>query len=136
MLFHPPAANHDPLMLSDHIRSIPDFPKPGILFRDITPLLSNPAAFRTAVVEMANPFRREKSDVVAAAEARGFIFAAHSSLPSNEYAIFHGCLIAPHPIQFPLSGRRGLSRRRFWRGRGSQGPRRPPRPGAAGGRPR
>jgi adenine phosphoribosyltransferase len=71
------------LNLADHIRSIPDFPKPGILFYDITPLLANPAAFRRAVVDMANPFRREKIDVVAAAEARGFIFAAPVALELN-----------------------------------------------------
>ena len=65
------------------IREIPDFPKPGILFRDITPLLSSPAAFRTAVVELANPFRQAKIDVVAAAEARGFIFAAPIALELN-----------------------------------------------------
>ncbi|MCE5267048.1 MAG: adenine phosphoribosyltransferase [Planctomycetaceae bacterium] len=69
--------------LADYIRDIPDFPKPGILFRDITPLLINPAAFRSAVVEMANPFRTAKIDVVAAAEARGFIFAAPVALELN-----------------------------------------------------
>ena len=73
----------DNLNLADYIRSIPDFPKPGILFRDITPLLSAPEAFRRAVVDMANPFRREKIDVVAAAEARGFIFAAPMALELN-----------------------------------------------------
>jgi adenine phosphoribosyltransferase len=71
------------LNLADYIRSIPDFPKPGILFRDITPLLAAPEAFRLAVVEMSNPFRREKIDVVAAAEARGFIFAAPVALELN-----------------------------------------------------
>jgi len=71
------------LNLSDYIRAIPDFPKPGILFRDITTLLSHPAAFRRAVVDMANPFRLEKIDVVAAAEARGFIFAAPVALELN-----------------------------------------------------
>jgi adenine phosphoribosyltransferase len=71
------------LDLRDYIRAIPDFPKPGILFRDITPLLSNPAAFRTAVVALANPFRQMKIDVVAAAEARGFIFAAPVALELN-----------------------------------------------------
>jgi adenine phosphoribosyltransferase len=76
-------ANPANLNLADYIREIPDFPKPGILFRDITPLLSAPAAFRLAVVEMANPFRREKIDVVAAAEARGFIFAAPVALELN-----------------------------------------------------
>jgi adenine phosphoribosyltransferase len=71
------------LKLSDYIRNIPDFPKPGILFRDITPLLAHPAAFRRAVVDMANPFRSDKIDVVAAAEARGFIFAAPVALELN-----------------------------------------------------
>jgi adenine phosphoribosyltransferase len=69
--------------LAAKIRSIPDFPKPGILFYDITPLLAAPEAFRRAVVDMANPFRREKVDVVAAAEARGFIFAAPVALELN-----------------------------------------------------
>ena len=68
------------LNLADYIRSIPDFPKPGILFRDITPLLAAPAAFHRAVSDMADPFRAEKIDVVAAAEARGFIFAAPVAL--------------------------------------------------------
>jgi adenine phosphoribosyltransferase len=70
------------LNLADYIRETRDF-KPGILFRDITPLLAAPEAFRLAVVEMANPFRREKIDVVAAAEARGFIFAAPVALELN-----------------------------------------------------
>ena len=68
------------LRLADYIRSIQDFPKPGILFRDVTPLLANPAAFRLAAVEMADPFRSEKVEVVAGAEARGFIFAAAVAL--------------------------------------------------------
>jgi adenine phosphoribosyltransferase len=71
------------LDLRRFIRDIPDFPKPGILFRDITPLLASPAAFRTTVVELANPFRQAKIDVVAAAEARGFIFAAPIALELN-----------------------------------------------------
>jgi len=68
------------LKLTDHIRDIPDFPKPGILFRDITPLLSAPAAFRQAIAGMAEPFRDMKIDAIAAAEARGFIFAAPLAL--------------------------------------------------------
>ncbi|MEN6449089.1 MAG: adenine phosphoribosyltransferase [Thermoguttaceae bacterium] len=71
------------LNLASYIRHIPDFPKPGILFYDITPLLADPAAFRSAVVEMANPFRAAKIDVVVAAEARGFIFAAPVALELN-----------------------------------------------------
>ena len=68
------------LNLADYIRDIPDFPKPGILFRDITPLLHAPAAFRQAVAEMAAPFADMKIDVIAAAEARGFIFAGPMAL--------------------------------------------------------
>lgn len=58
------------------IRSIPDFPKPGILFRDITPLLKEPTALRQAVRDMAEPYRGAKVDAVLGAEARGFIFAS------------------------------------------------------------
>ncbi|WP_164102005.1 adenine phosphoribosyltransferase [Candidatus Laterigemmans baculatus] len=58
------------------IRDIPDFPTPGILFRDITPLLADSAGLRLACDAMAEPFLDAKVDVVAAAEARGFIFAA------------------------------------------------------------
>ena len=66
--------------LADHIRSIPDFPKPGILFRDITPLLASPAAFRETIRQFADHYRGETIDAVAAAEARGFIFAAPLAL--------------------------------------------------------
>lgn len=58
------------------IRDIPDFPKAGILFRDITPLLGSPAAFREAIRGLAEPYRGQKINAVVAAEARGFIFAA------------------------------------------------------------
>ena len=68
------------LQLTDYIRSIPDFPKPGILFRDITPLLAAPVAFRESVKRLAEPFRDRKIDVIAAAEARGFLFAAPLAL--------------------------------------------------------
>ncbi len=71
------------LNLADYIRAIPNFPKPGILFRDVTPLLAAPAAFCQAVVRMADLFRHEQIDVVAAAEARGFIFAAPVALELN-----------------------------------------------------
>ena len=66
--------------LKAHIRAIPDFPKPGILFRDITPLLNNPDALGEAVRRMAEPYRDAGIDVVAAAEARGFIFASPLAL--------------------------------------------------------
>ena len=69
--------------LTDHIRSVPDFPKPGILFYDITPLLANPDAFREAVRRMAEPFKDANIQVVAAAEARGFVFGGPIALELN-----------------------------------------------------
>jgi adenine phosphoribosyltransferase len=68
------------LQLAEYIRSIPDFPKPGILFRDITPLLAAPQALREAIRQMAERCADWKIDCVAAAEARGFIFAAPLAL--------------------------------------------------------
>ncbi|MCA9214992.1 MAG: adenine phosphoribosyltransferase [Planctomycetales bacterium] len=62
--------------LRSYIRDIPDFPKPGIMFRDITPLLASPEAFGEATRRMANHFRDANVDIIVAAEARGFIFAA------------------------------------------------------------
>ena len=55
------------------IRTIPDYPKPGIMFRDITTLLGNPRAFRSAVDQMVQPYAGLKIDKVAGLEARGFI---------------------------------------------------------------
>ncbi|HVU89885.1 MAG TPA: adenine phosphoribosyltransferase [Pirellulales bacterium] len=66
----PPAIN-----LKEYIRSIPDFPKPGIMFYDITPLLSAAEALRESIRQLAEHYRGRPIDVVAAAEARGFIFA-------------------------------------------------------------
>jgi len=56
------------------IRDVPDWPKPGIVFKDITPLLSHPAGLAMAVELMANPYRGTGVDLVAGAESRGFIF--------------------------------------------------------------
>jgi adenine phosphoribosyltransferase len=69
--------------LTQYIRAVPDFPKPGVLFRDITPLLGNPAAFHAAIQAMAEHYHGTRVDVVAAAEARGFIFAAPLALALN-----------------------------------------------------
>jgi adenine phosphoribosyltransferase len=66
--------------LKSFIRDIPDFPKPGILFRDITPLLASPQAFRETIHQLAAPFRNRGVQAVVAAEARGFIFAAPLAL--------------------------------------------------------
>ncbi|MFA5156083.1 MAG: adenine phosphoribosyltransferase [Candidatus Omnitrophota bacterium] len=59
--------------LASCIRSIPDFPKPGILFRDITTLLKDKEAFKQAIGELAEKFKNKKIDYVVAVEARGFI---------------------------------------------------------------
>ena len=65
----------DPIShLKKLIRDIPDFPKPGILFRDITPLLSDPPGLALAIELLANPFRGKNIDLVVGAESRGFIF--------------------------------------------------------------
>ncbi|MFZ2875324.1 MAG: adenine phosphoribosyltransferase [Phycisphaerales bacterium] len=56
------------------IKDVPDFPKPGIVFRDFTPLLADPGALALAVELMTNPFRGKGIEVVAGAESRGFIF--------------------------------------------------------------
>ena len=61
------------LDLKKYIRSIPDFPKPGILFRDITTLLRDKKAFRYTVDQLAQKYKNKKIDVVVAVEARGFI---------------------------------------------------------------
>ncbi|MGD1916089.1 MAG: adenine phosphoribosyltransferase [Phycisphaerales bacterium] len=60
--------------LLDFIRDVPDFPKPGIVFKDFTPLLSDPGALALAVELMVNPFRGNRVDLVLGAESRGFIF--------------------------------------------------------------
>ncbi len=62
--------------LKQYIRNVPDFPKKGIVFRDITTLLQNPEAFRYAIDQFYNHFKNKKIDVVVGIESRGFIFAA------------------------------------------------------------
>lgn len=64
------------MTLAQKIRDVPDFPKPGILFKDITTLLKDPEAFKTAIDALAAPFQGERVDKVVAAESRGFIFGA------------------------------------------------------------
>ena len=62
--------------LKEFIRDIPDFPQPGILFRDITPLLASPTAFDYAVSGLVELCREPDFDIVVAVESRGFIFGA------------------------------------------------------------
>jgi adenine phosphoribosyltransferase len=59
--------------LEDHIRDIPDFPKPGIVFKDITPLFLDPEALRAAIGALADYARSRQADYVVSAEARGFV---------------------------------------------------------------
>ena len=61
---------------SSFIRDIPDFPKPGISFKDITPLLGNPTAFHKATDEFARRYKLEAIDAVVGIDARGFIFGS------------------------------------------------------------
>ena len=62
------------------LRDIPDFPKPGVLFKDITPLLADGGAFAEAVADMAAPWRATPPDAVAGIESRGFILGAALAL--------------------------------------------------------
>ena len=76
--------------LKASIRSIPDYPKPGIIFRDITTLLGNARAFRRAVDELVHPLAGGKIDKVAGIEARGFILGG---------AVAHQCSAGFVPIR-------------------------------------
>jgi adenine phosphoribosyltransferase len=67
---------HDASWLKDHIRDIPDFPQPGVVFKDITPLLADVDAFRFAVDAIADHFAGNEIHKVLGVEARGFIIAA------------------------------------------------------------
>jgi len=78
-----------------HIRDIPDFPKPGIVFKDITPLLADAAAFRTAIDGMVAPFRG-RVDMVLGIESRGFIIGAAAA-----YALGTGLAIVRKPGKLP-----------------------------------
>lgn len=66
-----------------HIRGVPDFPKPGILFYDISPLLANAPAWRAAVGQAAEWVREWKPDVLVGIESRGFLLAAPLALELN-----------------------------------------------------
>jgi adenine phosphoribosyltransferase len=62
--------------LKDHVRDIPDFPRPGVVFKDLTPLLADAGALRFSVTELAQHFAAEAPTKVVGIEARGFIIAA------------------------------------------------------------
>jgi len=66
----------DKLLAEALVRDVPDFPKPGILFKDITPVVQNPAALKEVVEKFAEWGRTLNADVIVGIEARGFIFGA------------------------------------------------------------
>lgn len=78
------------------IRDVPDFPKPGILFRDVTPLLADPAGLRGAVEAMAEPFRDAGVERVLGIESRGFLLGAPVAL-----ALGAGLVIVRKPGKLP-----------------------------------
>jgi adenine phosphoribosyltransferase len=87
---HAQRGNHieaaDPVSVDDlraKIREIPDFPKPGILFYDITTMIKEPQAFAEAIELMLEPYRETKVDVVVGMESRGFIFSAPMAVQLN-----------------------------------------------------
>ena len=88
--------NTSPVDLASFIRPVPDFPKPGILFRDITPLLADPAALATAIDRLAAPWRSTQLDAIAAVEARGFLFATPLAL-----ALGVGVILVRKPGKLP-----------------------------------
>jgi adenine phosphoribosyltransferase len=62
--------------LKSIVRDVKDFPKPGIIFKDITPLLQDPAAFRYIIDRMVDHYQKHNIDVIAGIESRGFLFAS------------------------------------------------------------
>lgn len=83
------------------VRDVPDFPRPGILFRDITPLLLSPAAFRLAIDQIAEPFRTDGITKVVAIESRGLVLGAPVAL-----ALGAGLVLVRKPNKLPAAKRR------------------------------
>ena len=96
-------ASHDPgvAFLKGLIRDVADFPKPGIVFKDITPLLAHPAGLALAVELMAQPWRGQPVDLVVGAESRGFIFG---TAVANALSV--GFVPGPKPGKLPAERRR------------------------------
>ena len=82
--------------LKSVIRDIPDFPKEGIIFKDITPLLSNPASFKKAIDTLKARYEDKRIDRVVGVEARGFIFAS-----ALAYALDCGVVMVRKPGKLP-----------------------------------
>ena len=85
--------------LNQYIRNIPDFPEPGIQFKDITPLIKEPKMLKLSVRELIHPFLNEKLTAVAGMEARGFIFG---SLAAWELGISFIPLRKPNKLPFDV----------------------------------
>lgn len=83
MSIPPPFALFIAMDLRPHIRTIPDFPKPGILFYDISTLLAQPHAWQSAIAQLSEAIARYKPDVLAGIESRGFLVAAPLALHMN-----------------------------------------------------
>lgn len=87
----------DPSFLLGHLRDVPDFPEPGVVFKDITPLLADGEAFGFAVDAMAAPHEDRGVDRVIGIEARGFLFAAPIA-----YRLGAGCIPLRKPGKLPF----------------------------------
>ena len=83
------------LDLKRHIRDVPDFPKPGVVFKDITPLLADAAAYRAAIDALVAPYRG-RADMVLGIESRGFIVGAAAA-----YALGTGIAVVRKPGKLP-----------------------------------
>ena len=82
--------------LAELVRNVPDWPKPGIQFKDITPLLSDPAGLRQAISDLARPYANMGVELVLGTEARGFLFA-----PAVALALGAGVVLARKPGKLP-----------------------------------
>jgi adenine phosphoribosyltransferase len=69
--------------LKSYIRNVPDFPKKGIVFKDITTLLKEPEAFHYTLIELCKPYRNKKPDMIVGIESRGFIFGGAMAIELN-----------------------------------------------------
>jgi adenine phosphoribosyltransferase len=85
-----------PIRLEDHIQDIPDFPKPGIVFKDVTPLFLDPGALRYAIDSLADYARARSAEYVVSAEARGFVLGAAVAA-----AVDGGFVLARKPGKLP-----------------------------------
>ena len=87
--------------LLDYLPGVPNFPKPGILFRDISPLLAHPAAFRESIVQLDALANRFNYTHILGIESRGFIFGSALALHANK-----GLALARKPNKLPLATHR------------------------------